>query len=73
VIWPGFFEDNSRGQNYCSVIRIGGTDYDGTTTTQFICIIFRLYTTILDDRLGGTLLVPWTVLTVNAMEVGVKE
>jgi len=63
-------KDDAGSRTIAPVLRVGGTDYDGTTTGGLAASYLdykQLYERL--DPSGAA----WTVSTVNAMEAGVKE
>jgi hypothetical protein len=63
-------KDDAGTRTIAPVVRIGSTNYDGTTTAA-LGSSYADYTQLYDrlDPSGAT----WTISTVNAMETGVKE
>jgi hypothetical protein len=63
-------KDDAGSRTIAPVLRIGGTDYDGTTSPG-LTATYTDYTQLHDrlDPAGNA----WSVATVNAMEAGVKE
>jgi len=63
-------KDDAGTRTIAPVVRIGGVDYDGTTTANLSqsYLDYRQIYDRLDPSGAG-----WTVATVNAMEAGVKE
>lgn len=63
-------KDDASARTIAPVIRISGTDYDGTTSVP-LGVEYMDYTQLYDrlDPSGAA----WTTATVNAMEAGVKE